>query len=310
MICAVETWKYIYSLILVLNLGVFCRPNYHYTDSPRFLDTGQGYNVTVHRGQKAELACKVENIGPKEVAWVKKPNPFPIAIDTEIFDPEMKNIRINYEKHSSSSQSWNLVIEHAQPSDSGVYECQVTSKIPLSFDIHLQVLDSPLILEPAIELVGVVDNKIVNLYDPLTLTCNSTGSRGPPDAIDWFFEGNLVSNRDPHWKGRIMITKRIQERNPYSLLSDLVISRTEMGDQGRYICRSTTYTDPTTVMPTISAEVMILNTKKTQRRRDDESKPMLKVERLEENAGNRVRSNISYLFLFSVIAALIQLENG
>lgn len=111
----------------------------------------------------------------------------------------------------------------------------------------------------AIELVGVVDNKIVNLYDPLTLTCNSTGSRGPPDAIDWFFEGNLVSNRDPHWKGRIMITKRIQERNPYSLLSDLVISRTEMGDQGRYICRSTTYTDPTTVMPTISAEVMILN---------------------------------------------------
>lgn len=41
-----------------------------------------------------------------------------------------------------------------------------------------------------------------------------------------------------------------------------------------------------------------------------ESKPMLKVERLEENAGNRIRSNISYLFLFSVIAALIQLENG
>ena len=75
-----------------------------------------------------------------QVAWVKKPNPFPIAIDTEIFDPEMKNIRINYEKHSASSQSWNLVIEHAQPSDSGVYECQVTSKIPLSFDIQLQVL--------------------------------------------------------------------------------------------------------------------------------------------------------------------------
>lgn len=111
----------------------------------------------------------------------------------------------------------------------------------------------------AIEIVDVKDNKIVNLYDPLTLTCNSTGSRGPPDAIDWFFEGNLVTNRDQHWKDRILITKRINEEHPFSLLSDLVISRTEMGDQGRYVCRSTTYTDPTNSMPTISAEVMILN---------------------------------------------------
>lgn len=44
-----------------------CQTTFRYTDTPRFLDTGQGYNVTVHRGQKAELACKVENIGPKEV---------------------------------------------------------------------------------------------------------------------------------------------------------------------------------------------------------------------------------------------------
>lgn len=118
-----------------------------------------------------------------------------------------------------------------------------------------------LIYFAAIDIVDVKDNKIVNLYDPLTLTCNSTGSRGPPDAIDWFFEGNLVTNRDQHWKGRILITKRVHEEHPFSLLSDLVISRTEMGDQGRYICRSTTYTDPTSSMPTISAEVMILNSK-------------------------------------------------
>lgn len=48
-------------------ISVVCQTTYRYTDTPRFLDTGQGYNVTVHRGQKAELACKVENIGPKEV---------------------------------------------------------------------------------------------------------------------------------------------------------------------------------------------------------------------------------------------------
>ncbi|XP_062608940.1 cell adhesion molecule DSCAM-like [Saccostrea cucullata] len=305
MICTLEAWKYIYSLIAVLNLGVFSSPTYHYTDTPRFLDTGQGYNVTVHRDQNAELACKVENIGPKQVAWVKKPNPFPLAIDTEIFDPEKKNIRVQYEKHSRSSQSWNLVIEHAQPSDSGVYECQVTSKIPLSFDVHLHVLDSPLFLEHSIEMVGVKDNKIVNLYDPLTLTCNSTGSRGPPDAIDWFFEGNLVTNRDAHWKGRIVVTKLIREEHPYSLLSSLVINRTEMRDQGRYICRSTTYTDK--VMPTISAEVMILNTKKNQKRRDDESK---KVQALAKNTGSEVQMDILNFFILAVIAGLMQMENG
>lgn len=48
-------------------ISVVCQTTFRYTDTPRFLDTGQGYNVTVHRGQKAELACKVENIGPKEV---------------------------------------------------------------------------------------------------------------------------------------------------------------------------------------------------------------------------------------------------
>lgn len=113
----------------------------------------------------------------------------------------------------------------------------------------------------AIEIIDVKDNKIVNLFDPLTLTCNSTGSRGTPDAIDWFFEGNLVTNRDSHWQGRVVITKRINEDHPFSLLSDLVIRRTTMEDQGRYICRSTTYTDPKTAMPTISVEVMILNSK-------------------------------------------------
>ncbi|XP_048734611.1 zwei Ig domain protein zig-8-like [Ostrea edulis] len=307
MICTLEAWKYIYSLIFVLNLGVFCSPTYHYTDTPRFLDTGQGYNITVHRGQNAELACKVENIGPKQVAWVKKPNPFPISIDTELFVQDMKNIRIKHEKHSKSAQSWNLVIEHVQPSDSGIYECQVTSVVPLTFDVHLHVLDSPLVLEPSIEIIDVKDNKIVNLFDPLTLTCNSTGSRGTPDAIDWFFEGNLVTNRDSHWQGRVVITKRINEDHPFSLLSDLVIRRTTMEDQGRYICRSTTYTDPKTAMPTISVEVMILNTKKNQRRRDDESKKLLP---LKENVGSSIRTNILNIFILAVIAGLIQLENG
>jgi hypothetical protein len=74
------------------------------------------------------------------VAWIKKPNLHPIVIGTEFFVQDTKNLKIKHKRHSKSAQSWNLVIEDAQPSDSGVYECQVTSVVPLTFDIHLHVL--------------------------------------------------------------------------------------------------------------------------------------------------------------------------
>ncbi|CAG5125010.1 unnamed protein product, partial [Candidula unifasciata] len=89
---------------------------------PAFLPTPS--NLTFNRGEEAILQCAIENRGTRTVVWRRSsdPNPLTIGEDTYVND---RRFRVVHTKHSLE---WNLHIQNAHPDDSGMYECQVSTK--------------------------------------------------------------------------------------------------------------------------------------------------------------------------------------
>ncbi|KAL5005451.1 hypothetical protein ScPMuIL_018907 [Solemya velum] len=146
-----------------------------------------------------------------------------------------------YVRHVPDNNEWNLVIKNVQPSDAGVYECQVSSRKKLIRHVMLRVnetgrnsgipfRDNPSAERPTTILTG---SDYVNRGETLTLTCNATGPDLAPD-VDWFHNGHKLTSQKP-----IHISKH-QNTSRRLLISTLKIKHAKMSDAGVYLCRSST----------------------------------------------------------------------
>lgn len=243
----------IHVLFLTVLVSVSGYPNKRQV-RPTFLDTGRR-NITVPRGGLAELRCRIRNLGPKEVAWRKLSMDYPLTVGTFVFEKD-DHISVDHKTLSSDVAEWNLVIKRAQPQHSGTYECQISATNVLTYHVHLHVLDSPAEVESAIELGGT---KYVNLYDPITLTCNATFGRDALSSaqVDWFHNGQIIKTSDSQWSDRLRITQYITS-DGRTIVSELRISRSEHEDDGRYVCRTINYVNDR--QETDSIDVIVLTT--------------------------------------------------
>lgn len=83
--------------------------------------------MSLHRNDK--------NIFTLQVVWRKTADPNPISIGELIYPPDTRfDVRIAPER-----REYNLVIHGVQPSDAGVYECQVSSREKLIRHVMLRV---------------------------------------------------------------------------------------------------------------------------------------------------------------------------
>ncbi|XP_055892375.1 myosin light chain kinase, smooth muscle-like isoform X3 [Biomphalaria glabrata] len=208
---------------------------------PTFLPTPS--NITYNRGEEAVLQCAIENRGTRTIVWrrASDPNPLTIGMDTYIGDSRFKVI------HKKHSLEWNLHISDVTPEDSGVYECQVSAKRRhIRQNVMLTVQEAPekSTSKPEISIHGTL---FVERGDTLRLTCNATGSEYPPDAIDWFKDGDKIKNND-----RVTLSSDVS-LSDRTISSTLSIKRGNMTDAGTYICRT-----PGNLVT--SAKVNILNT--------------------------------------------------
>lgn len=236
-------------LILVLCFGVSGRNRYKKYIEPNFVQ--EANNITVHRGQTAVLKCTVENLGPKTVVWRKKSDSYVLSIGDRMYaDIEEMSVDVSRFPKSDRIQT-DLIIKHAQPSHSGLYECQISSKKGYNFIVQLNVLDTQPAYEPALTINGSV---YVNRFSKISLTCNATGAVRAPEDIDWFHNGQKIRQNDPHWRHRTLIYK-YQEVPGRSLVSNLSVERARDEDAGTYICRSSD-------KDTKSITVHVLNVKK------------------------------------------------
>lgn len=101
--------------------------------------------------------------------------------------------------------------------------------------VHLTVLATLRKIPPGISLTG---KDVLDSRETLNLTCNATGALHAPEGIDWFHNGIIIRPKDYRWGGRLQIYNYVSEVSTRSLISQLVIDKTSLEDQGSYICRS------------------------------------------------------------------------
>ncbi|XP_063397462.1 uncharacterized protein LOC134681750 isoform X2 [Mytilus trossulus] len=83
--------------------------------------------------------------------------------------------------------------------------------------------------------ITVDGNTLINLPEPIKLVCNVTGIT--EGQIDWFFNGHMISERDPRWKSRVRINEYVTDVPVRMLASELTVKYSVLEDQGIYVCR-------------------------------------------------------------------------
>ncbi|BFY97064.1 hypothetical protein BsWGS_00103 [Bradybaena similaris] len=214
---------------------VMYSPDYDYENStvvplPEFLNPRS--NVTVKEGDMATLPCVVRNLGTKQVAWLRlgiKENDF-LTVGTFTWIRE-NNIMVDHKLEEGQISYWNLIIKAVQKEHEGMYQCQITDKVPLRTHVYLTVKPRPAI-KPAVVVSGA---EFVDRNEPIKLQCNATGPKIPED-IDWFKDGTKLDTRATK-NPNIIITKYMSLEDQV-FISDLVIEHTDIDNSGTYICRS------------------------------------------------------------------------
>ncbi|XP_052792465.1 zwei Ig domain protein zig-8-like isoform X3 [Mya arenaria] len=233
-------WSHVAGLIVIL--VIFRRADSHdyYRSHPSsvpiFLPVPT--EITVHQGETAHLRCRIQNLGPKFVVWRKADDESPLTLGKMTFTPD-SDVEVQLEEipgHEEGEEEsrYDLVIKNVSQDQAGVYACQISATNNYTQNITLHVLD-PVKYKPELELTGT---EYVSLMEDIRLVCNATGAQTAPDAVDWFFNGEPITDTRGPWQDRLvrLNNKPIPGR---SLISELIIKRATMEDRGHYVCRLT-----------------------------------------------------------------------
>jgi len=205
--------------------------------------SGQIVNMTVLKGQTARMECRVQNLGAKQVSWIRHSDVHILAVGQHTFTSDAR-FASRYHEHSGR---FTLSIRPVQKSDEGTYECQISTKPTKSFVVHVKVKEpSTMILsEPAIH---------VEQDSALNLTCIIKTNQLESDAVQnrrllvvkesdqtsinakivWFKDSKFLSSR--FGKGRGTITNSVSGGGKVS--SNLYVAKATLADSGNYTCSS------------------------------------------------------------------------
>ncbi|XP_052795591.1 uncharacterized protein LOC128228352 isoform X7 [Mya arenaria] len=217
-------------------------------------DDGEPYflksptNISVVEGEMAVLKCIISNLGPKMVVWRRMNEDFPLTIGKVTFS-QVDDMSVQHTELTATTSAWDLLIKNVKPSHAGLYECQVSANHLIAQYVTLNVIEKSS-MQPgkkSSKISGVatysetelriIGNNYVNMGSLLHLICNATGALRTPEAVDWFYEGNRIDQSDSRWQGRVEILKHESFEGRY-YVSELIVDKTDMGDNGDYVCRS------------------------------------------------------------------------
>uniref|UniRef100_A0AAG5D5S0 Ig-like domain-containing protein n=2 Tax=Anopheles atroparvus TaxID=41427 RepID=A0AAG5D5S0_ANOAO len=184
-------------------------------------------NLTVTVGQTGFFHCRVERLGDKDVAWIRKRDLHILTMGTSTYTSDQRFQLIRAE----NSVNWTLQIKYPQIRDTGVYECQINTEPKMSLSFVLNVI------ELRARILGPTD---IFLKSGSEITVVCVLQRGPHElgTVFWYKGNTLVEpitkENDVHSseQGRITIETDWAD----VLTSRLKIKRAVQSDTGNYTC--------------------------------------------------------------------------
>ncbi|XP_069942497.1 zwei Ig domain protein zig-8-like [Cherax quadricarinatus] len=168
------------------------------------------------------LLIKADGVGlPLAVSWMRTRDLHVLTVGSFTFTNDER-----FSAHRDpTSGDWILVLRRPQPSDSGFYECSISTKPVTAIAVKLNVV------VPSVELVGGGD-VYLDRGSTLNLTCMVHFSPTPPEFILWYHRDKLVNYGQP---GRA-ITVETEHRGDTTRSSLLVLNASSW-DSGQYACK-------------------------------------------------------------------------
>ncbi|XP_023218314.1 zwei Ig domain protein zig-8-like [Centruroides sculpturatus] len=176
-------------------------------------------NVTAQVGQTAYLHCIVGSLGDRTVSWIRLRDfhLLTVALYTYTSDDRFHPI------HRQYSNDWMLQIKFSQPSDEGLYECQISADPSISHYVYLSIV------VPKAKIPGATD-LYVKAGSDINLTCIISQSPEPPSFVFWYHDNRMI-NYDSS-KG----DTTVQKASGDTAISRLTIRDAQPEDSGNYTC--------------------------------------------------------------------------
>lgn len=172
-------------------------------------------------GSPALVPCKTRSIGSKSVSWIRHRDLHVLTVGSFTFTNDAR-----FSAHrEQSTGDWVLVLRNPEPSDSGLYECSISTKPVTAITVKLQVV------VPTVELLGG-GAVYLDRGSTLNLTCMVHFSPTPPDFILWYHRDKLVNYGQP---GRSISVKTDHFED--TTRSSLLVENATTWDSGVYSCK-------------------------------------------------------------------------
>jgi len=185
--------------------------------------------VVVASGKTATLECRVQNLEDRTVSWIRKRDLHILTMGSTVYSND-RRIQVVHPNRSEATRNnnrddWLLQIHHAEPKDSGVYECQINTEPKRSKGYNLQVVVS------RARILGDRD-VLVQVGSDINLTCRAEESPDVPDGVVWYKNDIRVDNLLV--RGGISVVTESRRRS-----SNLLVSKVTKDDAGNYTCAPT-----------------------------------------------------------------------
>uniref|UniRef100_A0A182RUE1 Ig-like domain-containing protein n=1 Tax=Anopheles funestus TaxID=62324 RepID=A0A182RUE1_ANOFN len=184
-------------------------------------------NLTVTVGQTGFLHCRVERLGDKDVAWIRKRDIHILTTGASTYTSDQRFQVI----HPEGSVNWTLQIKYPQVRDTGVYECQINTEPKMSLSYLLNVI------ELRARILGPAD-LFVKSDSEITMTC--VIQQGPHElgTIFWYKGSTLIEPMAQENELLSSENRRITVETDWTevLTSRLKIKRVVQSDTGNYTC--------------------------------------------------------------------------
>ncbi|XP_069190529.1 zwei Ig domain protein zig-8 [Procambarus clarkii] len=182
-------------------------------------DPGVTSNVSAVEGQTAHLVCRVNNLGTKTVSWIRHRDTHILTVGSFTYTSDHRFSAL----HREGTNEWTLQIRHPVVDDTGLYECQVSTKPIRAYLVSLEVV---------VPRAGILRAPELHTAEgeALNLTCVVSPSPAAPEYIFWYHRGEVINYESDR---SVRVSVRQEEGRT---VSTLLVARATLGHSGRYQC--------------------------------------------------------------------------